>query len=199
VRLAIALSALCLGIGAAALIHVHMHSAVTRPHRADHYEVLAYPHITSWGQLKGLSSLVVIGVAGAPQPANPRFQEHPLFKEDWTQTPVYIQQVLVSTGGAVPPTVSILQTGKPSTPDEPVTSDFPILSAGTRYLLFLTPSPIRGQWYPAGAPQGVFSVTAGGRVNMYTGQGLQIHNAALDQVVAAVRAAMPKTATRRAV
>jgi hypothetical protein len=195
VWLAIVVSALCFGIGATALIHVRTHSAVIIRHPVDHYEVLLYPHVTSWGQLKGLSSLVVIGVTEVPQPANPQFQEHPLFKEDWTQTPVHIQQVLVSTGGAVPPTVSVLQAGKPSTPDAPVTSDFPILSEGARYILFLTPSPIPGQWYPVGAPQGVFTITADGHVNTYTGQGLQIHNATLDQVIAAIQAAKPKTAT----
>jgi hypothetical protein len=185
---------LCFGIGGAALIRVRTQSAVTPPHPAERFEVVIYPDITSWGQLKGLSSLVVIGVTGDPQPASPQFQGHPLFKEDWVQTPVHIHRVLVNTGRAVPPMVSILQMGKASTPNAPVISNFPILSAGTRYLLFLTPSPISGQWYPVGAPQGVFSVAADGRVNMYTGKGLQIHNAALDQVITKIQAATPETA-----
>ena len=192
VRLVITMSVLVFGLGATALIYAHSHSAATGPRPVQRYEASIYPNITSWGQLKGLSSLVVIGVTGAPQPADPQFQGHHLFKEDWTQTPVGIERVLVNTGGAVPPTVSILQMGKPSTPDAPVISDFPILSAGTRYLLFLTPSPIPGQWYPVGAPQGVFTIAASGLANMYSDQGIQIHDAVLDQIVATIQAAAPE-------
>ena len=73
-----------------------------------------------------------------------------------------------------------------------IVEDFPVLSSGNRYILFLTASPIAGEFYPVGAPQGVFTVSAGNQVNSYvTGplEGIPVHDVPLDQVIQAVQSA----------
>ena len=141
---------------------------------------------SNWSEIKGASTLVVIGTAGIPQPAHPHFVGHHMASEIWTQTPITVERTLL---GSASQSLSILQSGQPSTAALVVESDFPILTQGTRYLLFLTPSPIPGQWYPVGAPQGVFPISGDAKVNMYTDVGVPVHDLPLNQVIGTIQAA----------
>lgn len=135
---------------------------------------------STWSELKAASTLVIIGTTGTPQPTHPQFEGHQVASETWTQTPISIERTLL---GSAPQSLTILQMGQPSTSALDVESDFPILTSGVRYLLFLTPSPIAGQWYPVGATQGVFPVTGDGKVNMYSDVGIPVHDLPLDAVI----------------
>lgn len=141
----------------------------------------------SWGELKGASTLVVLGDAGIGQLAHPVFAGDQRASEAWTTTPIAIEQTPL---GTAPHTLSVLQSGRPSSGSSIVKSDFPILHSPGRYLLFLTPSPIAGQWYPVGAPQGVFPITPDGEVNAYTDAGIAVRSVPLAQIVAAERSAV---------
>jgi hypothetical protein len=74
-----------------------------------------------------------------------------------------------------------------------VVSQFPSLQSGERYLLFLTPSPFPGEFYPVGAFQGVFTVSADGLVNNVSqaasATGVSVHDVPLDQVQESIRTA----------
>ena len=141
----------------------------------------------SWGEIKGAATLVVIGDAGTGQISHPTFVGHQVATEEWTTTPITVDRTLL---GTAPQTVSVLQMGRPSTSSNIVESDFPILPSPGKYLLFLTPSPIAGQWYPVGAPQGVFPITPDGKVNAYTNAGIPVRGVSLEQVVAAEQSAV---------
>ncbi|HZU70892.1 MAG TPA: hypothetical protein VFA09_26690 [Ktedonobacteraceae bacterium] len=60
---------------------------------------------------------------------------------------------------------------------------FPLLHIGSRYFLFLTPSPITAQMYPVGAYQGVFVVDTNNQVSSINGQGLPIKDVPLNTFV----------------
>ncbi len=66
---------------------------------------------------------------------------------------------------------------------------FPLLHISSRYILFLTPSPIATQMYPVGAYQGVFSVDTNNQVNSINEQGLPIKDVPLNTFVQEVLSA----------
>jgi hypothetical protein len=139
----------------------------------------------SWGELKGASTLIAFATAGTQQ-GEIGVQGFP-----WTTTSVHVEQVLRGSA-QVGQTVLVRQVGGTAGGRTDVADEFPLLSPGTRYLLFLTPSPLSGQWYPVGAFQGVFTVSADGMVNSLVGGtagGMTVKDMALSEVVQAVQAA----------
>lgn len=147
---------------------------------------------TSWGELKGASTLIVLGTAGTHHASGGSATEAP-----WTTTPVHVERLLKGDSGGTK-TVLIRQLGGVG-PDGSLWSstDFPLLTPGQRYLLFLTPSLLQDQYYPVGAPQGVFSVTLDGRVNSYSAVvarvGVSVQDAAVEPLIQEVRMAAEVT------
>jgi len=116
----------------------------------------------SWGALKGASDLIVVGTAGAQRTTA---DDHNI---PWTATTVRIDR---SLQGDIAPghSVDVRQTGG-VTPDgtDIHIQDFPLLTPGTRYLLFLTPAVVvPAQFYPVGALCGVFTISPDDLVDSY--------------------------------
>ena len=123
----------------------------------------------SWGALKGASDLIVAGTAGAQRTTA---DDHNI---PWTATTVRIDR---SLQGDIAPghSVDVRQTGG-VTPDgtDIHIQDFPLLTPGTRYLLFLTPAVVvPDQFYPVGAPRGVFTISPDDMVDSYNVAAVEI-------------------------
>ncbi len=188
---AIACGALALaGLAASAQLTAAAHTPDTAH---GHAVMLLHMHLAreypSWGHLKGASALIVLGAASA------QHTETPTGVGDipWTTTTVQVERSL-SAAAAAPQTVLIRQAGGVDTNGVPSKSvDFPLLTSGDRYLLFLTPSPIAGQYYTVGAPQGVFRIDPDGLANSFTDEaaqiGVSVHGLPLDRLISAVQAA----------
>jgi hypothetical protein len=142
----------------------------------------------TWGKLKGAATLIVIGIAGAQQ-AN-------MNKQDitrWTATTINIQHVV--TGSAQSgQSVRVRQVGGIRPDGIPAVSEQePLLTSGTRYLLFLRPVPeTPGEFYPLG-PMGLFTVDATGHVHSFSATGAALgvdaQGAELQAVLDAVQSA----------
>ncbi len=152
----------------------------------SHLDISIAKTFKSWGELKGASALIVLGTAGAQQSQT---GDHGF---PWTTTTIHLDRIL---RGSAPTSQTLLvrQVGGAAGGTVEVADEFPLLSPGTRYLLFLTLSPIAGQWYPVGAFQGAFTVSTDGRVNSFvpggTAGGINVHDQPLDKVIQAVLAA----------
>ncbi len=87
-------------------------------------------------------------------------------------------------------TVHVRQAGG-VTPDGTkwYSEEFPLLQIGSRYILFLTPSPDPAVLYPVGAPQGVFTVSASNAVNSFSEVGVLVNNVAFDTFVKDIQSA----------
>ena len=90
--------------------------------------------------------------------------------------------------------VDVLQTGG-VTPDgtDIYIQDFPLLTPGTRYLLFLTPAVVvPDQFYPVGALRGVFTISPDDMVDSYNDAaaeiGVAVRGTPLEQLTATIRA-----------
>ena len=141
----------------------------------------------SWGALKGASSLIVVGMASAQRTTA---DDHNI---PWTATAVRIDR---SLQGDIAPglSVDVLQTGG-VTPDgtDIHIQDFPLLTPGIRYLLFLTPAiVVPDQFYPVGALRGVFTISPDGVVDSYNDAaadiGVAVKAIPLEQLTATVHA-----------
>ena len=161
-------------------------AAVTGQMRMGMHLSIAKP-FPSWGALKGAATFIVLGTAGAQQST---VDQH---GQPWTTTTVQVERSLAAKGTA-DATVRVRQLGG-VTPNGTLaqSEDFPLLTVGGRYLLFLTPSPLSGEYYPVGAPQGVFAVTADGHVNSFSAVaaqiGVPVSGATLDQIIQLIQAA----------
>ncbi len=142
----------------------------------------------SWSALKGAASLIVLGTAGAQHITGGSPTSAP-----WTTTTIHVERV-VQGAGASTQTVLVRQLGGVG-PDGTLwnSDDFPLLTKDGHYLLFLTPSPSPAEFYPVGAPQGIFTVSAAGRVSAYNAVaaqvGVAVQDAPLEQIMQAVVAA----------
>ena len=142
---------------------------------------------TSLGEMKGASTLIVLGtVTGQTMVIG----SHGVPS---TLSTLVIERTLKHTSATVQ-TVVIKQLGG-VTPDGSrwIVENFPSLTIGTRYVLFLTPSLNPGVFYPVGAPEGIYPVSTGGAVNSFTTEaahmGIAIQNVALDLFLQHVQAA----------
>lgn len=139
---------------------------------------------TSWGQLKGASTLIVLATAGT-QETQANAHRFP-----WTTTTFHIDRTLLNREGAEIRTVLVRQLG-PAGANRILTGGFPVFQPGAQYLLFLTPTTIIPDvYYPVGSFQGVFRVTEEGSVHSISAEtGVVVHDAALDAIIEAVAAA----------
>jgi len=151
----------------------------TSPHMV-HVDGSLADGFASWGKLKGASTLIVVGTAGAQQTTVNSYGE------PWTATTVQVDRALKGAGTG-PQTVLIRQIGGAASNGVWNMEGFPLLTPGSRYLLFLTPSPVSGQFYPVGGPQGAFPVSATGAASSYSEDaatvGMSLHGRAIDQVI----------------
>ncbi len=144
-------------------------------------------NFTSWGQLKGAATFVVVGTAGQQGSSTDR-NGFP-----WTTTTVHVDRIVADPGGLVAQDVTVRQMGSATLTIE----NFPLLQPGSRYLLFLTPTVVTtDQYYPIGAYQGVFTVAPDDTVRSLTSGpgtgGLQMQGSSLDRVIAEIQAAPPE-------
>lgn len=142
---------------------------------------------TSLGELKGASTSVLIGTVTAQKVS---LDSHGVPS---TLSTLAIEQTLKGAS-AVGQTVEIKQFGGVTQDGTQwVMENFPLLKTGTRYFVFLTPSPLPGVFYPVGAPQGVYVVNASREVNSLTPEvaqmGVAVQNVPLDQFTQQVQAA----------
>lgn len=141
----------------------------------------------SWGALKGASDLIVVGIASAQHTT---VDDHNLPS---TATTIQIDH---SMQGDIAPghSVDVRQTGG-VTPDgtDIHLQDFPLLTPGTRYLLFLTPAGVvPAQFYPVGALCGVFTISPDDMVDSYNDAaaeiGVAVRGLPLAQLTATIHA-----------
>jgi hypothetical protein len=140
---------------------------------------------TSWGQLKGASSLVVLATAGT------RELQVDAHRFPWTTTTFQIDRTLIDREGTEVRTVLVRQLGPVDAATTMITECFPLFRPGAQYLLFLTPTGIIPDVsYPVGSFQGVFAVTVDGYVTSISAEvGVVVHSVPLDTIMAAVAAA----------
>jgi len=148
---------------------------------------------TSWGELKGAATSIVIGTAGAQQTV---VDSH---GRPWTTTAVQVSQTLQGDTTTAQPLLVRQLGGVAGDGRDWQLDGFPLLTSGSRYLLFLTPTLVTpGQFYPVGGPMGTFKVDTDGHVNAYSPEvaqiGVSVPSAPLDQVIQALTAA-PTVAT----
>lgn len=105
----------------------------------------------------------------------------------YTTSVLSVERTLV---GKLTKAVSVRQTGGVmSDGTQMEVEGFPLLHIGSRYILFLTPSPVPPQMYPVGAFQGVFVVDTNKNVSSLSEQGLPIKDVPLDTFVQEVLSA----------
>ncbi len=145
----------------------------------------------TWGSLKGAATLIVVGTAGSQNieldPSLEQLPDGTSYHLPWTATTIQVERVLKGSQTGLQ-TVLVRQRGSLTTENPRVISeDFPLLTTGQRYLLFLVLSEVPGEFYPTGSFQGVFSVNAEGGVNPFTADGgtlgVPVHNAPLAQTL----------------
>lgn len=142
---------------------------------------------TSWGQLKDDASLVVVGTA-ISQHADGTRAGLP-----WTLTTVRVDQALRNVSGEVAQTVDVHQLGTTAASGPVVVDDFPLLTVGNRYLLFLTRNVLEPSNYNlVGAYQGLFKVSGDGSVSSASqdaaSTGMVVRGEKLADVIAAIGA-----------
>jgi len=163
-----------------------MHSSIVqgkamRPTRILAHASLAY-NFRTWGQLKAMTDLAVVGVAGSQSMVSGP-QQMP-----WTDTTVEVQQILLNRSGVAPAEVVVRQLGG-MFHNVPVSStDFPLLAPGTRYLFFLTRDVLdSSKYFTVGSFQGVFAISPDGQVNSLAkrgdGVGVVVDKGALPTIV----------------
>ncbi|HCI79270.1 MAG TPA: hypothetical protein DHW02_06245, partial [Ktedonobacter sp.] len=98
----------------------------------------------------------------------------------YTISTIRVEHAFMSKSVA-PQTVLVRQQGGVA-PDgtQWIVDDFPLLKIGSRYILYLTPSPYGAEFYPVGAPQGVFVVNANTSVSSFTPVGVQVKDVPLN-------------------
>lgn len=142
----------------------------------------------TWGELKKAATLIVIGTAGAQLTTMGQQDSVP-----WTSTTINIESVVA--GSARPgESVRVRQAGGVR-PDgiRAVSEQEPLLTGGTRYVLFLRPAPeMPGEFYPLG-PMGIFTVDATSRVHSFSATGaalgIDVQGIELQGLIAAVQSA----------
>ncbi|HZS76637.1 MAG TPA: hypothetical protein VFA41_08475 [Ktedonobacteraceae bacterium] len=110
----------------------------------------------------------------------------------WTVSTVSVERVLLGNV-AVKTTLGIKQLGGTANGVQYVFDEFPLLSIGAHYWVFLTPSEEPGVFYPVGAYQGVFFIDTNNTVSALTtipgGAGVQIHQLTESQFIRDTQAA----------
>ena len=116
---------------------------------------------------------VVVGLHGVPD----------------TLSTIQVERVLMNAL-ANPKTILVRQTGGVApNGTQWVLQDFPLLQISSRYILFLTTGQNPGEFYPVGAPQGVFVVGSNNQVNSLTREGLSVTNAPFNTFLQEVESA----------
>lgn len=152
------------------------HPTTASSHRIVYGSAQLARNYSSLGQLKGASTLIVLGKV-TQQQTRIGSDNFPT-----TTSEIHVEKVLWSKGEH-PQIVKVRQDGG-TTADgtEWIMEDFPLFKVGERYLLFLTPSPYAGELYPTGAFEGAFKVDAQNKVNSYApdeaakGVGVNVHD-----------------------
>lgn len=138
---------------------------------------------TSLGELKGASSLIVLATVQS---------QSVVYNKRGVPSTISTVSIERVQKGAAGHTIGVKQMGglgRDGTQWE--MENFPLLAKGTRYLLFLTPSPTPDVYYPVGAPQGVYIASANGAVIPLNAQlGIPVGNISVDQLINDVQAAI---------
>jgi hypothetical protein len=138
----------------------------------------------SLGELKGDSTLIVVGTVSNQQTA---VGNHGI---PYTNSTFLIERTVMSKSS---PSQTILvrqMGGVTSDGTQWVVEGFPLLQTGSRYVLFLTPALSPGEFYTVGAPQGVFTVSAGDTVSSFTNIGVSVKDLPTDTFIQQIQSAL---------
>lgn len=131
----------------------------------------------SLNELKSASTLIVMGtVVGQKSSVG----NHGIV---YTVSTLRVERILLGKP-TTSSTVQVRQQGGIA-PDGTrwIVEDFPLLNIGSRYILYLTPSPYAVEFYPVGAPQGVFVVNTNSSVSSLTAVGLSVKDVPLSTFI----------------
>lgn len=163
-------------------------------HQGPAAEIFVTPaySFSSWGALKGSSTLIVVGTAQAGQRTTLAPDGRGGLSPETLTTDFRVQRELLH-GMEAGKTIRVCQWGG-TRPDgvEVRVDGYPRLEPGSRYLLCLLPETPCGH-FTTGVFQGAFTVSKDDLVNnisdMGAARGLVVHDIQLDAVIESIRAA----------